>query len=108
MKNQFILGIIVSFIIVIAVLSRTLFYSDIQDMLPQLEDNESVLPVINQEESSLLAPANTDILSFDLGEMTIADKTNMIQIPLKGRLVVPKDEGEYPIVFIVPDRKSVV
>lgn len=103
MKNQFILGIIVSFIIVIAVLSRTLFYSDIQDMLPQLEDNESVLPVINQEESSLLAPANTDILSFDLGEMTIADKTNMIQIPLKGRLVVPKDEGEYPIVFIVPD-----
>ena len=103
MKNRFILGISISFIIAMSVLARTLSYSNVKDMKPTSEEAESVSPVINQEQSKVISSSNFDILSFDLGEMTIEDETNIIQIPLKGRFVVPQDEGEHPIVFIIPD-----
>ena len=44
MKNRFILGISISFIIAMSVLARTLSYSNVKDMKPTSEEAESVSP----------------------------------------------------------------
>lgn len=105
MKNKSFLMITTSFVAFGAILTGSLYYMS-QALWEQSPEVESSFPVVNQDTSNFYAQTNASILSFDLGEMTLEDESNMIQIPLKGSLVVPQDEGDHPIVFIVPDLNS--
>ena len=102
MKIKWIFGIAISGIVFVAMVFGSLFYFNQEDT-SLVDTVESISPVGVQNNSNFNTQMDASILSFDLGEMTLKDESNLIQIPLKGSLVVPEVEGEYPIVFIFSD-----
>lgn len=105
MKIKSLFGIAVSGVVFVALLVASFSFFN-QDVIPPIEEVDTTLPVANQNNSTFHAEVDGSILSFDLGEMTLKDESNQIQIPLKGNLVVPQVEGEHPIVFMISDQNG--